>query len=149
MRLTGVPVGATELPQTAQKRDRRLARTARSRSRDRRLARTARSRSDGVRGLDEVVLEAETLREQLPEPADAERLGGVVAGRDEVRAALASVGHDVLGGLPGEERVEAAGDHLGEVRRRAARHDADAVDQLRARVPDERLLAEEGGAAVA
>ena len=67
---------------------------------------------------------------ELPEPPHAERLGGVVAAGDEVRAALARVRHDVLGGLAGEERVEPLRDRLAEARRRGAGHDADAVHGL-------------------
>ena len=44
--------------------------------------------------------------EQLAEPPHPERLGGVVARRDEVRSALERVRHHVLGGLSGEERVQ-------------------------------------------
>ena len=42
----------------------------------------------------------------LAEPANAESLGRVVAGSDEMEPAFASVGHRVLGRLAREERVE-------------------------------------------
>src|SRR4051812_3399567 len=46
-------------------------------------------RSDRVRDLDEAMLDAEALLQKLAEPAHAERLGGVVAGRHEGDAGLA------------------------------------------------------------
>ena len=46
-------------------------------------------RLDRVWHLDEAVLDAEPLGDQLAEPADPEGLGGVVAGGDEVDAVLA------------------------------------------------------------
>src|SRR3954464_4032875 len=98
--------------------------------------------SDRVRNRHEVVLDPELRGQELPEPANAEGLGGVVAARDEVGAALASVRHDVLGGLAGEERVEPKGDRLAEARRRRAGHDAHAADGVGARVPGERVLPE-------
>src|SRR5215211_2426313 len=121
LRLTIVPVGATKSPQTAD--------------------------LDRVRSLDEAVLHAEALREELAEPAHPERLRGVVARRDEVRAALSGVGHRVLRGLAREERVEPERDRLPEARRRGSRDDPDAADELGPGIPRERLLAEGGGAA--
>src|SRR5262245_28176532 len=123
MRVSVVSVGATEFPQTA--------------------------KLDRVRCVDEALLDAESLGEELPEAAHAERLGRVVPGRDEVRSALASVGHHMLRRLAGEEGIEAERDCLAEARGGPAGHDADAVDELRAGRPGEGLLAEDRGAAVA
>src|SRR3954463_16807129 len=63
------------------------------------------TRSDGVWDVDEDVAEAEALGQEVAETADAERLGGVVAGGEEVDAGLAGAGHHPLGRLAGEEGV--------------------------------------------
>src|SRR5688500_16053008 len=97
---------------------------------------------DRVGHLDEAVLHAELVRQELAEAADAEALRGVMAGRDEVSAALARVSHYVLSRLAGEERVEAPRDRLVEHGVGRSGHDADALDELRPRVPRERLLPE-------
>ena len=61
-----------------------------------------------------------------------------------------ALGHHVLGGLAGEERVEAERDRARRSRpRRPARHDPDAVHRLGPGVPHERLLPERRGAALA
>src|SRR5215218_9623991 len=75
LRVSVVPVGASSYPQFAG--------------------------LDRVWNLHEVVLDAELGGHQLPDPAYAERLGGVVAAGDEVGAALARVRHHVLGRLAG------------------------------------------------
>ena len=67
--------------------------------------------------------QAEALGEVLAEALDAEGLGGVVAGGDEVQARLARLRHHALGGLAGEERVRAGGGGLGEVVGAGARDD--------------------------
>src|SRR4051794_10514957 len=100
LRVSRVPVGATKSPQNAA--------------------------SNRVRRGDEAVFDAEPVRHELSEPPYAERLGGVVARCDEVRAALECVRHHVLGGLSGEECVEAERDRLAEARGRRAGHDSDA-----------------------
>src|SRR5215207_10492059 len=63
--------------------------------------------SDGVRDVSEHVAHAEALGDELAEAPDPERLRGVVAGGDEVDAALARLRHHVLLRLAGEEGVEA------------------------------------------
>ena len=81
----------------------------------------------------------EPLGHQLAQAPDAERLGRVVAGRDEVDAALAGIGHRVLGRLSGQERVEAQLDRPRGSRGAPARYDRRSTDPLRAGVEDERL----------
>src|SRR3954453_20788156 len=63
-------------------------------------------RLDRIRQIDMDVVDPEALREQVAERLDAGRLGGVVAGGDEVDAQLAGLGGDVLARLAGEERGE-------------------------------------------
>src|SRR5215210_7010833 len=99
------------------------------------------SRSDGIGDVREDVLDPERLGQVLAEAADAERLRGVVARGDEVDPRLARVGHHVLGGLAGEEGVEAQRDGLRQELGGRARDDPDAAHPLGARVEDERLPA--------
>src|SRR5687768_14832335 len=68
--------------------------------------------SNGVRNLDEPVLDAEALRQQVPEAPDPEGLARVVAAGDEVDPALPGVGHDVFGRLAGDVGVEPQRDRL-------------------------------------
>ena len=105
--------------------------------------------SDGVRQVDEAVLDSEALGHELAQPAHAERLGGVVASSDEVHVILARVGHHVLGRFAGEKAVQTERDRVGEARRRGPGQDAQAVYDLGAGVPDERRAAEGVLAAVA
>src|SRR4051794_40467089 len=88
--------------------------------------------SDGVWDVDEDVAQAETRGQEVAEAADAEGLGGVVTGRQEVHAGLARAGHHPLGGLAGEERVEARGDRVLEVVGAGPGDDADGADPARA-----------------
>src|SRR5436190_20215038 len=69
-------------------------------------------RSDGIRDVDELVLDPESRRHQLAEPPDTEGLGRIVAGGDEVHPALAGIRHGVLGRLAGEEGVESQRDRV-------------------------------------
>src|SRR4029077_14057794 len=63
-------------------------------------------RLDRVRHVDELVLDGEPLRDQLPEPADAGRLGRVVTSGEEVDAVLARFAPQGLAGLAGDHGVE-------------------------------------------
>src|SRR5439155_686275 len=83
--------------------------------------------------VDEVVLDPESLGHAVAERSDAEGLRGVVACGDEMDAALPRLGHRRLGGLAGEERVEAEFDGGSEVAGRAPADDADRSDLGRAR----------------
>src|SRR4051812_50106513 len=71
------------------------------------------------------------LLHELAEFADAEGLGGVVTRRDEGDAALAAVRHRALGGLAGEEGVEAEVGGLERVVGARARDDAQRADLIR------------------
>src|ERR1044072_2646149 len=68
--------------------------------------RLARQRSDRIRDVGEHVADAEALRDEVAEASDAESLGRIVAGGDEVDAVLARLRHHVLLRLAGEEGVE-------------------------------------------
>src|SRR2546423_10779737 len=81
--------------------------------------------SDGIRKVDELVGDAEAVGHDLPEPADSERLGRVVARRDEVDSGLARLPGDALGRLAGEECVERALCRLRQAVAGAARDDAE------------------------
>ena len=83
--------------------------------------------------------EREALREVLPEGADAERLGRVVAGGEQVDPGLAGVGHRTLGGFPGQQAVGARCRCVGDEVPAGARHDRQALDPLRAEVEPQRL----------
>jgi hypothetical protein len=54
---------------------------------------------DRIWDVEEYVAQVEALGKVLTETLDAERLGRVVAGRDEVQAELASLGHAPLSRL--------------------------------------------------
>src|SRR3954470_11516841 len=69
-------------------------------------------RSDRVGQIDEDVLDAEALGEQIPERANPERLGRVVAGGEEPHAQFRGVGGDVLARLAGEGGVQSGGGGL-------------------------------------
>ena len=101
--------------------------------------------SDRVRDVDELVLDLEPLRDQRSQALDAEGLGRVVPGGDEVDPRLAGVAHHVLGGLAGDERVESQGGGLGERPRPPAGDDADRTDLRRPGVEGERLAADGRG----
>ena len=79
------------------------------------------------------------LLQELAEAADPERLRCVVTCRNEGDAALAAVGHRALGGLAGDERVQAGGDGLVEVVGAGAGDDADRADRIRAVGEGQRL----------
>src|SRR4051795_4965466 len=68
------------------------------------VADAARPRSDRVRHVDEDVADAEAGREQVAQAAHAERLGGVVAGRQEVDLRLPGARHRALDRLARHER---------------------------------------------
>src|ERR1044072_2138427 len=76
--------------------------------------RLARQRSDRIRDVGEHVAAAEALRDEVAEASDAESLGRIVAGGDEVDAVLARLRHHVLPPLAGREsgwlQVDALGD---------------------------------------
>ena len=103
------------------------------------------ARSDGVRNVDERVVDVEPFRDQLPEPAHPEDLGRVMAGGDEVDAAFAGVAHRVLGRLAGDESVEAVCGRISDVRGRSAGDDPHRVDALGPLVEDQRLATEHRG----
>src|SRR3954449_419333 len=90
------------------------------------------ARLDGVRHVDEDVADAETLGQQVAQASDAERLGRVVAGGEEVDPALARPVEVALRRLAGEERVAAGGDGLGQVALAGARDDGQAAHLRRA-----------------
>ncbi len=82
--------------------------------------------------------QAEAFGEMLPERVDAERLGGVVPGGDQVDARLARERHGALGGLAGEQRVGARGGCVGDEVGAGAGHDRQAPDARRPGVEHER-----------
>jgi hypothetical protein len=73
----------------------------------------------------------------LAEALDAERLGGVVAGGDEVDCGLVGFAHDALGRLAGEEGVDARCDGILEVVVAGTGDDCELLDLLGAGVEDE------------
>jgi hypothetical protein len=101
--------------------------------------------SDGIGHVEEGVLEAEALGQMLSQGLDAKRLGGVVAGGDDVQGELAGDGHDALGGFAGEERLGAGIGGLGHVVGAAAADDPEAGDGVGAGALDERGLAGDRG----
>src|SRR3954454_22695038 len=63
-------------------------------------------RSDRVGEIDEDVLQAEALGEQIPERADPEGLGRVMAGGEEPHAEFSGLSGDVLARLAGQEGIQ-------------------------------------------
>src|SRR5919204_5815412 len=102
-------------------------------------------RLDGVRHLDELMLEPESIGDDLAEPAYSERLGRVVAGGDEVDPSLAGIAHRLLGRLTGYQRVQPERRRLLERARPGAADDPDAADRVRPGVEDERLAPDQRG----
>src|SRR5262249_47851377 len=82
--------------------DRRAAGSGRRRDRGRPDA-----VSDGVLDLDELPLDVELIADSFGERLDAEALGGVVAGRNQMDAELACGVQARLFGLAGDEAVVA------------------------------------------
>src|SRR2546423_11744328 len=98
-----------------------------------------RSTLDRIRDIDELVTKIEPLRDELAQAAYAERLGRVVACRDEGHAGLAGERHHGLGRLAGEERIEPGVDRLLQVACGAAGDDAERTHPFGAAVEHERL----------
>src|SRR5437660_296645 len=104
-----------------------------------------RRRSARVCQLDELPVDAESLRDPCRESLDAEPFGRVVAGRDEVDCELARGHHRRLGRLARDQRVIALASRLGQMPRRAAGHDRDVLDSGGPFGEHERLAADRAG----
>src|SRR5687768_15563422 len=93
--------------------------------------------SNRIWDVDEFVCDAKPRRYELAETPYTEGLRRVMAGRDEVDAALSGVGHRVLRRLPREQAVEAEADSLRNRRRARAGDDPDRANHRRPVTQDE------------
>src|SRR4051794_12509062 len=97
-------------------------------------------RSNRVRDVDELVLDREALGDQLAQSPDPERLGRVVAARQEMDAVLPRFAHDRLARLAGDEGVQSHRARLVKSEPTGPRDDPDARDPLRPAFEDQGLL---------
>src|SRR6476659_1656768 len=100
------------------------------------------TRSNRVRQLDELPLELEPLGKLLGQRFDAELLGRVMPGGDEVDPELLGEVEARFGGLAGQVQVVALGGRLRQVALSAAGDDRDATEVLGAFGEDEWLAAD-------
>ena len=85
---------------------------------------------DRIWHVDELVLDREALGDELPEPADAERLGRVVAAGQEVDPVLARFAHHRFAGLAGDQGVQPERARLMQGEAARARDDPDGGDPI-------------------
>src|SRR5581483_2568589 len=97
------------------------------------------SPSNGVRDVDELVLDRVALGKQLAQTPDSERLRGIVPGGHEVDLRLSGIGRHVLSWFPCQERVEPKRHGLRQAVRACAGDDPDASYLLRSRPEQQRL----------